>query len=195
MSDRTREKAERFLQHLEPLQGRLTAFCRRALRNQNDVLDALQSALETAYRLFHLYVEGTNFRAWMFQIVSHEVLNRNRAESRHREVELTKNMPDSRRGEESFSDEPLVDQLLDAPELVLDACDDGLARALLELPDLERNIFLLRAVGEFKYREISDILQVPIGTVMGLLARSRDRLRRDLAEEAKKQDLIPGNDS
>ena len=191
MSERTRDKAERFLQHLEPLQGRLTAFCRRSLQNQNDVADTLQSALMTAYRDFDLYVEGTNFRAWMFRIVSYEVLNRNRAVSRHREVELPKNVSDPRGGAESIAADPLVDRLLDAPEIVLDACDEGLAGALLGLPDLERNIFLLRAVGEFKYREIAEILEIPIGTVMGLLARSRDRLRKDLAEYAKKKNLLP----
>ena len=195
MSERARDKAERFLQHLEPLQGRLTAFCRRSLQNQNDMADTLQSALVTAYRDFDLYVEGTNFRAWMFRIVSYEVLNRNRAASRHREVELPKSVSDPRRGEESIAADSLADRLLDAPEIVLDACEEGLAGALLALPDLERNIFLLRAVGEFKYREIAEILEVPIGTVMGLLARSRDRLRKDLAEYAKTQNLLPGNGS
>ena len=163
--------------------------------NTTFLLEKAQSAIGAAFRDFHLYVEGTNFRAWMFRIVSYEVLNRNRAVSRHREFELPKNVSDPRGGAESIAADPLVDRLLDAPEIVLDVCDEGLAGALLGLPDLERNIFLLRAVGEFKYREIAEILEVPIGTVMGLLARSRDRLRKDLAEYAKKQNLLPGEGS
>ena len=61
---------------------------------------------------------------------------------------------------------------------------------MLELPALERAALLLQALGEFKYREIAAILQVPIGTVMSGLARCRLRLRRQLIEYGKKRGLL-----
>jgi DNA-directed RNA polymerase specialized sigma24 family protein len=51
------------MRHLEPLQGALEAYCRRLLRDPNGLRDTLQSAAANAFRDFHLYVEGTNFRA------------------------------------------------------------------------------------------------------------------------------------
>jgi RNA polymerase sigma-70 factor (ECF subfamily) len=183
-----RDKAERFLRHLLPLQAALEAYCRRSLRNRSDVADALQSAVLNAYRDFDLYAEGTNFRAWMFRFVSLEVLNRNRAAGRRKEVPLPADLienpsPDSISGS-------LLERLLEAPEVVLDRCDEELSRAILDLPDLQRSIFLLRAIGEFKYAEIAEILEVPVGTVMGLLSRSRDSLRKWLADYGKAHGLF-----
>jgi len=174
-----------------PLQEVLAAFCRRSLRDRNDVADALQSAVSNAFRDFDLYAEGTNFKAWMFRYVSHEVLNRNRAAIRNRRVELTDELPDTRTTGDQCEIDLAMERLLEAPELVLDHCDEVLAQAMRELPDLERDIFLLRAIGDFKYREVAEILDVPIGTVMGLLARSRERLRRRLLEYAKTFRWLP----
>lgn len=185
------DKTEQFLKHLEPLQEALAAFCRRSLCNRSDVADVLQSAVAGALRDFDLYAEGTNFRAWMFRYVSYEVLNRNRAVARRRETELPRDVPDTRATLGVCGADDSMDRLLEEPELVLDQCDEALSEALLELSDLERNIFLLRAIGDFKYREVAEILDVPIGTVMGLLSRSRERLRHRLLDYAKTHGLLP----
>lgn len=188
LAGNARDKGERFQRHLLPLQAALEAYCRRSLRNRSDAADVLQSAVLNAYRDFDLYAEGTNFRAWMFRFVTGEVLNRNRATGRRAEVALPVDVaekPAAAPGGES-----LLDRLLEAPEVVLDHCDEDLSRAILDLPDLQRTIFLLRAIGEFKYAEIAKILEVPVGTVMGLLSRSRDSLRKWLADYAAEQGLF-----
>jgi RNA polymerase sigma factor (sigma-70 family) len=92
------------------------------------------------------------------------------------------------------ANEDVAALLLEEPDLVLDRCDDALAGAVHELPDLQRSIFLLRSIGEFKYAEIAEILEIPIGTVMGLLSRSRERLRRQLLEYARSHGLLPRED-
>ncbi len=181
-------QAGRFLSHLEPIQPALAAYCRRALSDGSEVPDALQSAIVNAFREFDLYAEGTNFRAWMFRFVSYEVLNRNRAAARRRAIALPPDLASPRSS--ATWDESLMARLLDDPEAVLDHCDEAIAIAVLGLPDTERNVFLLRAMGDFKYREIADILEVPVGTVMGLLSRGRERLRNNLAEYAKTHGLL-----
>ena len=178
-----RGKADRFLRHLEPLQGALEAYCRRSLYDPNGVLDVLQSAVANTFRDFHLYVEGTNFRAWMFRYVHLEIQNANRKHHRDRHEELPADLPAS--VEEAWNlalDEPLLQVLLDDAEVVLDECDAALSEAIRALAPLERSVFLLHAIGEFKYREIADIVQVPIGTVMSSLSRCRLRLRQRLVE-------------
>lgn len=188
MSRASRGKHERFVAHLEPLRAALTAFCRRALRDPDETSDALQSAVANAFVKFDLYSEGTNFKAWMFRYVSHETLNRNRAWARRRTVEFS--VEECEADAAVRPEEADLARLLEEPEIVLEHCDEAIARAVLDMPELERSIFLLRALGEFKYREIADILDVPVGTVMGLLSRGRNRLRHSLTEHATSHGLL-----
>jgi RNA polymerase sigma-70 factor (ECF subfamily) len=187
-----RAKAKNFMRHLEPLQGALEAYCRRSLHDPNAVHDVLQSTVANAYRDFHLYVEGTNFRAWIFRYAHLETLNCNRkyARTRHEELPADLSVEDNW---QLAPDEPLLKILLDDPDPLLERCDAVLAKAVQELAPLERAVLLLQAIGEFKYREIAEILQVPIGTVMSTLARSRLRLRQRLVEYGEEQGLLkPG---
>jgi RNA polymerase sigma-70 factor (ECF subfamily) len=185
-------KAENFMRHLEPLQGALEAYCRRCLHDPNAVQDVLQSAVANGYRDFHLYVEGTNFRAWIFRYAHLEALNCNRKHARTRYEELPAD-PSVEDAWQLVLDEPLFKVLLDDPDAVLDQCDAELAKAVRELGSLERAVLLLQAIGEFKYREIADILEVPIGTVMSTLARCRVRLRHRLVQCAEEHGLLrPG---
>jgi RNA polymerase sigma-70 factor (ECF subfamily) len=175
------DKAENFLKHLAPLQATLAAYCRRWLKDRNEVADVLQSALASAFRDFHLYAEGTNFRAWIFRYVHLEIQNWNRKHARTRHAELPADLSVEDVWQLAL-DEPLVKVLLDDPAPILDRCDADLSRALESLSSLERSVLLLHAVGEFKYREIAETLQIPIGTVMSSLSRCRLRLRQRLVE-------------
>lgn len=192
MTQADRTKAERFVAHLEPLQRQLCVYCARALNRQDESEDVLQSAVANAYRDFDKYSEGTNFKAWMYRYVTLEILNRNRAASRltasagSHEPALEPALPI-----DSFR----LETLLDAPEIVLDNCDDVVAVCVRQLTELERKILLLRAVGDFKYREIAEILDIPIGTVMGLLSRARNQLRTGLLEYARDNGLLSKGDT
>ncbi|MCI0640832.1 MAG: RNA polymerase sigma factor [Gemmataceae bacterium] len=177
------------MRHLEPLHGPLETYCRRFVHDVNAIADVLQSAVANAFADFHLYVEGTNFRAWMFRYLHLEILNWNRKSKRDRTAEL----PSDLSVEDAWQlalDEPLVKVLMDDPEAVLDQCADALAGAVRALPALEQSAFLLQAIGEFKYREIAGILQVPIGTVMSLLSRCRIRLRQHLVKFGEEHGLL-----
>jgi RNA polymerase sigma-70 factor (ECF subfamily) len=180
---RGNDKAERFMQHLEPLQGALASFCRRSLYDHNSMADVLQSAIGNAFRDFDRYAEGSNFRAWIFRYVHFEILNCNRKHERTGHLELPAELSVDDVWEFAVS-EPLCLALIETPEKVLDRCDQELATAILALPPLERAVFLLRAIGHFKYREMADILEIPIGTVMSCLALARVRLRKELAQHA-----------
>ena len=178
--------------HLEPIQRQLTVYCARSLHQPNEASDVLQSAITVAFRDFDKYSEGTNFRAWLFRYVTLEILNRNRASHRLPKV-LTEESPQpaSRLDLTSFR----LETLLDDPEAVLDHCDDLVARCVWELTPQERNILLLRAIGDFKYREIAEILEIPIGTVMGLLSRARSQLRDRLLQYARERGLLSKGES
>ena len=178
-----------FVEHLKPLQGALEAYCRRSVYRSAEAEDVLQNAVMKAFRDFDRYAEGSCFRAWMFKYLTLEILAGNRSIRRH--------------AHERLSDEPTVDladvlrldppspqQLVDAPQLALEHCDDALADAVWELRPLERSSLLLHAIGEFKYREIADILDLPIGTIMSHLSRARQRVRERLADWAREHNVV-----
>lgn len=187
MDQRPSGDAEAFVKHLEPLQRVLEAYCRRSLRDRNDVADVLQAALASAYRDFHEFAEGTSFRAWIIRYVSFEILNRNRAAGRLRAGGLLTDLPDSERAIDVADEERVSMLLLNSPERIFESCDEQIVEAIQRMPVMERSVLLLRAIGDFQYREIAEVLSVPLGTVMGLLGRARARLRAQLADYVKTQ--------
>lgn len=192
MTQADRTKAERFVAHLEPLQRQLSVYCARALNRRDELEDVLQSAVANAFRDFDKYSEGTNFKAWIYRFVTLEILNRNRAAGR---LAVPSGSHEPAHEPALHIDSFRLETLLDAPEIVLDHCDDVVAVCVRQLTELERKILLLRAVGDFKYREIAEILDIPIGTVMGLLSRARNQLRTGLLEYARDNGLFRKGDT
>jgi len=151
----------------------------------------LQSAIANTYRDFDLYVEGTNFRAWIFRYVNGEIRNANR-----RAAKAPGSLGDQ--ADQFFSggdstpnlSSERLEALREDPDAVLDHCDEVLAEAIRALPERERSVVLLRAIGDFKYREMAEILEIPLGTVMTSLSRARQRLRERLAAFGAERGLI-----
>jgi RNA polymerase sigma-70 factor (ECF subfamily) len=162
------------------------------VHDSNAVEDVLQEAVGKAFRDFHLYAEGTNFRAWMFRYLNLEIYAGNRSFQRQR-MEALVEEPAIEAVWEYSIDAPLVERLLEKSEQVLDQCDDALAKAIAELSPLERSVILLKAIGQFKHREMAEILEVPMGTVMSALSRGRAHLRQCLADYAAEFRLLGGD--
>ena len=148
-------------------------LARYLLRDQHDAQDAVQDAVLRALRYFETYREG-DARAWLLAIV------RNCCLTRHRRAKVE-------RENISFVDDVDVAHEGRATDaLAIEQSDrDRLQRALGELPAEFREVIVLREVQELSYREISDVVGVPIGTVMSRLARGRRRLASVLGLDAK----------
>src|SRR5258708_1712309 len=180
--------AEAFIALLRPLQGQLEVYCRRILRNPAHVQDVLQDAVAAAFARFDRYAEGTNFKAWIFRFVTLEVFNRNRKHELTTFRDLPADLPAEDSWEFATCEETFA-AMLDDPDVLLEHLDDVLAEALQKLPAAERAVLLLRAIGEFSYAEIHDVLSIPLGSVMGYLSRARKRLRVSLADYAAERGL------
>lgn len=190
MSEET-AKSERFLLHLKPLQGPLEAYARRHLLDAGDAEDALQTVVANTYRDFHRYAEGSSFRAWIFRYLNLEILARNRQYEKSKLTSLSHDPPAIESWHKAVS-ETWFDELTKCPDAALEACDEVVAAAVRELPPMERSTLLLRCIGEFKYREIAEILDIPVGTVMSHLSRSRARLRQRLMCYCREKGLLKG---
>jgi len=179
-------ESDRYLELLQPLQRPLEVYCRRALSNPSFVEDVLQTVIAKTFADFESFEEGTNFRAWIFRYLHYEVLACNRRQSSvpaKADVEQARQPP----GWDELIVEQSFDRLLDNSEEILDQCDAVLARAVRQLSETERAVFLLRAIGEFKHAETAEILNIPVGTVMSHLSRSRATLRYRLQEFARER--------
>jgi RNA polymerase sigma-70 factor (ECF subfamily) len=172
-----------FIEMLRPLRASLEGYSRRLLLNASDVEDVLQSALFHAFQKWDDFQAGTNFKAWVFKFVTHECLNANR---RSRKIVPLESIEEVEVGVFAAPEglHESYETLLSQPSLVLEQCGDALYHAVRNLSDIERSVFLLRAVGDFSYKEIADLLNIPMGSVMGYLFRARNRLRHALCAEA-----------
>ncbi len=164
--------------HLDALYG--TAL--RLTRNPKDAEDLTQETLLKAYRFFHRFERGTNCKAWLFKILHNTFCNRYRKGQRDRAL-----------NEEVSHDEGL-DVLVSAeaqsasrdPEGVLVArlLSDEVQRALDSVPETFREAVILSDLQEFSYKEIADIMECPVGTVMSRLFRGRRLLQKALHDYA-----------
>jgi RNA polymerase sigma-70 factor (ECF subfamily) len=164
----------------------------RMTRNPADAEDVVQETFLKAYRAYHSYTEGTNLKAWLYRILTNTYINKYRkAQRRPSEVELGE-LQDlylyKRLGEVSGASQSAEADMLN--EFV----DTDVIEALESLPETFRFPVLLADVDGFSYKEIAEILDVPIGTVMSRLHRGRKALQKKLWDVAQEHG-ITGNQS
>lgn len=180
MRETATSEADRFLALLRPIERDLERYCRRLMWEPQEAPDALQNAVMRAFAAFDRYRENASFRAWMFKILTHEAfaLNRKHARIARHEFQLE---PEELAGlqfagePDSGGTKPLSAEELDQ------ALEPALSVGLKSLTETERAVLLLRAIGELRYWEISESLGIPMGSVMGNLARARQKMRACLA--------------
>lgn len=162
----------------------------RMTRNRADAEDLVQETFMKAWRAYDSYEEGTNLRAWLFRIMTNSFINRyNAAKRRPMEQELdeVEEMYLYRRLgtiDQSRINPSAEDQMMEM------FTDDEVKSALEDLPETFRLPVLLSDVDGFSYKEISDILEVPIGTVMSRLHRGRKAMQKRLYDFAKERGLV-----
>jgi RNA polymerase sigma-70 factor (ECF subfamily) len=167
--------------------GYIDSLYRTALRmtgNPSDAEDLVQETFLRAFRSLHQFKEGTNLRAWLFRIMTNAFINEYRKRTRR----------PSNSSLDDIEDFYLYDHLIDSgiqpmderPEdIVLGRMTaDDVIGALDDLSDDFRQVVLLADVEGFSYREIAEILDIPVGTVMSRLFRARRKLQKGLYDFA-----------
>ncbi len=163
----------RFLDLLRPIEGDLENYSRRMVFDRRDFEDALQNAVLRAFRAFDRYHDDASFRAWMFKILTNEIFTINRKRGRVAEFEIAIEPEEM----EEFAGLNFAAEMPMSWETLADALDEELLAALQRLNGSERAVLLMRAIGDLRYREISECLGIPLGTVMGNLSRARQKMR------------------
>ena len=181
-------RADRFLELLRPIERDLEMYSRRMVWQPDDARDGLQNAVLRAWRAFDRYHEDASFRAWMFKILTNEIfaLNRKRGRLAAHEVPVEEERLDALGALAQATD--YTDWLL-SPEALVEALNEDVVAALNTLTETERAVLLLRAVGEFRYREIAESLDIPLGSVMGNLSRARRKMREAILRARRRTKL------
>jgi RNA polymerase sigma-70 factor (ECF subfamily) len=163
----------------------------RMTRNPADAEDLVQETYLKAYRAFDSFQEGTNLRAWLYRILTNTFINSYRSKKRRPEQVDVDEVEDlylyRRLGalEAAAAGRSAEDEVLDL------FTDDDVKHALESLPEQFRMAVLLADIEGFSYKEIADIMDIPIGTVMSRLHRGRRALQKALFEFGLDRGLVP----
>jgi RNA polymerase sigma-70 factor (ECF subfamily) len=170
--------------------GHLGALYGTALRlthNQRDAEDLVQDSLLSAFRAFDQFVPGSQCKAWLFKILTNTFINKYRRRVLERQVAQSM----ERSGETGVMSSGGVRAARDAEEtLQYSLMSEAIHKALGDLPEEFRLAVVLCDVEEFSYREIADIMECPVGTVMSRLHRGRRLLQVALREEALRCGIV-----
>ena len=127
MSDNRTQMADNFLALLRPIRRELEVYCRRLVWNEHDAPDAIQNAAMNAFKAFDRYKEESNFRAWMFKILTHEVFKLNRKHGRLAQFEYQIE-PEELDALPGLEGNVAYRDWLNAPGALADALDQQLSR-------------------------------------------------------------------
>jgi RNA polymerase sigma-70 factor (ECF subfamily) len=163
-----------------------TAF--RLTRNAQDAEDLVQETYLKAYRHYDKFQEGTNLKAWLFKIMKNSFINNYRKKQR---VPPQSDFADLEGSLESRVIEDAVGRIKDPEEEFLETIvDEQVQGALDSLPPDYRIAVVLADLESFSYKEIAEILDVPVGTVMSRLYRGRKQLESAMLDYARERGYI-----
>jgi RNA polymerase sigma-70 factor (ECF subfamily) len=173
------------LAHLDALYG--AAY--RLTRNARDAEDLVQDSLLRAYRFWDSFQQDSNCKAWLLRIVTNTFINEYQRRKRSREV------LDAATAEQNTTDGVLVqasanDKQSPADMMLMTSVSDDVQRALDSLPDDFRTAVILCDMQSLSYKEIAEIMDCPVGTVMSRLFRGRKLLAAALRDFAVSEGYV-----
>jgi RNA polymerase sigma-70 factor, ECF subfamily len=175
----------RFERDVLPLRNRLYGAAFRLTGNRYDAEDLVQETILHAYAGFRTFREGTQLMAWLYRIMRNSWINQYRRKKRRGQEDFVGTITDDQLATYAAH---TVDPLRSAEVAALESMPDNEIRsALMTLREDTRLAVYYADVAGYKYGEIADIMNTPVGTVMSRLNRGRRRLRSTLSTVASQR--------
>ena len=173
----TKEEEKKYFQELlNPELGALFRTALRMTRNREDAEDLVQETVTKAFAAFDRFEKGTNFRAWIFRILTNTFINN------YYRVRDRQKLPSLDEMEEESFFHPIAEGITPEEALLNTLTKEDILKAIEDLPVEFRAVVVLVLVEGFSYKEAAEILDIPIGTVMSRLWRGRRLLQKSLWE-------------
>jgi|TARA_Y200000002_G_scaffold307300_1_gene263368 RNA polymerase sigma-70 factor (ECF subfamily) len=180
-----------FAEDAMPLMDGLYSAAMRMTRNAADAEDLVQETYLKAFNAYERFETGTNLKAWMYRILTNSYINAYRKKQRRPDESDIDDIEDLYLYRRLGGAESAVLSRSAEDELLEMFGEDEVKLALEDLPEHYRMPILLADVEGFAYKEIAEILDVPIGTVMSRLHRGRKQLQKRLYSFAEEHRLLP----
>jgi RNA polymerase sigma-70 factor (ECF subfamily) len=188
-----RHRRDEFERQALPYVDALFGAAYRLTRNPRDAEDLVQDSLLRAYRFWDSFEQNSNCKAWLLRIVTNTFINEYQRKKRSREV------LDAASAEQDATDGVLVhaaasDKVSPEGAMLDRSVSDDVQRALDQLPNDFRTAVVLCDMQGLSYKEIAEIMQCPVGTVMSRLFRGRKLLAAALREFAIAEGYVRNDD-
>lgn len=159
-------------------------------RNREEAEDLIQEAAVQAFRAYHTFQQGTNFKAWFYKILLNCFRNNYRRQKRSPEITPLDDAPDLYLYIQTAQAGLHRPEANPAALVISKMSEQQIKQAMAALPEEYRIVAILYFMEELPYQEIADILECPVGTVRSRLHRGRKLLQKALWQIAEDNHII-----